>query len=94
MRLVGREQLQQFLVSHSDARDWISAWVLEVEMASWKTPQDVKERYRAASFLQQNKVIFNVKGNRYRLEARIAYKTGVVAVEWVGTHAEYSKRHR
>jgi mRNA interferase HigB len=94
MRLVGREKLKQFSASHTDARDWISGWVAEVEIASWKMPQDVKDRYRIVSFLEQNKVIFNVKGNRYRLEVRIAYKSGVVTVDWIGTHAEYSKRYR
>jgi len=55
---------------------------------------DIKERYRSASFLADNTVIFNVKGNSFRLEVRIAYKTQVLSVTWVGTHAEYDRHNR
>lgn len=58
----------------------------------WEGLQDIKDSYVAASFLPDNLVIFNVKGNRYRLEVQIAYRTGVVVIRWIGTHAEYTKR--
>ena len=59
----------------------------------WSTPQDVKESYASASFLADRIVIFNVKGNRYRLGVQVAYNTGVVVVRWAGTHADYTKRY-
>lgn len=92
MRLVGREKLDEFVGAHADARAWIENWIADVESARWLTPQDVKNCYASASFLAERHVIFNVKGNRYRLEVQIAFNTGIVVVRWVGTHADYSKR--
>lgn len=93
MRLVGREKLDEFSGAHTDARSWIANWIADTEAAAWKTPQDIKSGYASASFLAGNVVIFNVKGNNYRLEVQVAYKTGIVVVRWVGTHAEYTKRN-
>lgn len=94
MKVIGREKLHSFCSKHADARQWIEAWLSEVEDSSWATPTDIKRRYAAASILEGNQVIFNVKGNTYRLEATVAYKTGVVVVTWIGTHAEYDRRNR
>jgi len=92
MRIVGRDELAGFSSVHADAREWIANWLADAEAARWQTPQEIKRSYASASFLPHNLVIFNVKGNRYRLEVQIAYQTGVVVVRWVGTHAEYTKR--
>ena len=92
MRLVGRNRLDELIKTHADARAWIENWIADVEAEQWRTPQDIKERYASASFLADRVVIFNVKGNRYRLEVQVAYNTGVVVVRWMGTHAEYTKR--
>jgi mRNA interferase HigB len=93
MRLVGREKLDQFCIAHADCRKWIAAWIGEVESAQWHSPHDIKEKYASASILERNVVIFNVRGNEYRLVTVVAYQVGVVAVEWIGTHAEYSKKY-
>ncbi|CAD7855214.1 MAG: hypothetical protein [Olavius algarvensis Gamma 1 endosymbiont] len=58
----------------------------------WRTPQDIKNRYRSVDFLTGNRVIFNLKGNHYRLVVRVRYQNGMVVIEWVGTHAEYDKK--
>lgn len=94
MTLIGREQLKQFTQKHANARSWIEAWLAEVESVKWRETQDIKERYAKASFLSDNVVIFDVKGSDYRLEVQVAYKTGKVIVKWVGTHAEYNRRHK
>lgn len=94
MRVLGRERLEFFCGKHSDARRWIEHWLADVEVSAWTTPQQVRNRYSSASFLAGGMVIFNVKGNAYRLEVAIAYRTGTVAVEWIGTHREYDKRNR
>ena len=91
MRLVGREKLDAFAAKHSDARSWLENWIADVELSKWKTPQDIKDKYSTASFLAGNVAIFNVKGNRYRLEVLVAYATGVLVVQRIETHAEYSK---
>ncbi len=92
MRIVGRNKLDDFAGAHADARSWIENWIADTEAARWRAPQDIKNLYSSASFLAGNVVIFNVKGNRYRLEVQVAYNTGVVVVRWMGTHAEYTKR--
>ena len=92
MLIVGRQQLHEFVGAHADARSWIENWVADTEQAKWRTPQDIKNAYSSASFLGGNVVIFNVKGNHYRLEVQVTYNTHVVIVRWAGTHAEYTKR--
>lgn len=91
MQLLGLIKLEDFKCTHANARGPLDAWRLEVERARWTGPQDVKSRYPSASFLADNKVIFNIKGNTYRLVIKAKYKNGVILIEWVGTHAEYDK---
>jgi mRNA interferase HigB len=94
VRIAGRERLELFCGKHADARPWIEHWLADVGSAAWRTPRDVRERYSSASFLPGGLVIFNVKGNAYRLEIAVAYRTGVVSVQWAGTHREYDKRNK
>lgn len=94
MKVLGREVLERFARKHSDARRWIENWLADVESATWKTPQDIRRRYASASFLPAGVVIFNVKGNAYRVEVAVAYRTGVVAIEWIGTHRDYDERNK
>jgi mRNA interferase HigB len=61
----------------------------EAEDARWQSPADIKARYRSADFLPGNRVVFNIKGNHYRLVVKIHYNTGVVYIRFVGTHEEY-----
>lgn len=91
MTLVGRHLLTAFMQRHADVRGPLSAWVAEVEEAAWTGPADIKVRYPSASFLSDNEVIFNIKGNRYRLKVFVAYATQSVIVQNVGTHAEYDR---
>lgn len=93
MRLAGRSVLHDFVNKHADARGPIAAWVAEVEAAAWKTPADLKSRYASASFLANNRVVFNIKGNTYRLVVVVVYVAQSVVVEWAGSHAEYTKRY-
>ena len=92
MRIAGRQKLDDFVSAHADARSWIENWIADTEKARWPTSQDIKSVYASASFLGGNVVIFNVKGNRYRLEVLVSYNTGVIVIRWAGTHAEYSKQ--
>lgn len=94
MKVVGRDILDRFCAKHADARRWIENWLSDARDAAWARSQDIKDRYASASFLAANTVIFNVKGNDYRLEVICAYRTSVVVVKWAGTHAEYDERNR
>jgi mRNA interferase HigB len=92
MQLVGQLLLDAFRRTHADSRGPLDAWQLEVEAASWIGPQIIKDRYPSASFLADNRVIFNIKGNNYRLVVKARYQNGIVLIEWIGTHAEYDKK--
>jgi mRNA interferase HigB len=92
MRLVGKQQLDNFGERHADVRLPLAAWILEVEEVEWSGSADIKARFPSASFLSENRVIFNIKGNKYRIEVKVSYEVKVVLVMWIGTHAEYSKR--
>ncbi len=89
MKVVGRQRIEDLCARYPEAAGRLSAWLLEAERAEWKTPADVKSRYPAASFLGENRVVFNIGGNRFRLLVKIAYRTQIVSIERVGTHADY-----
>ena len=92
MKLLGLPVLEKFKQSHADARGPLDAWRALVERETWRTTHDIRQRYGSADFLPENRVIFNIKGNHYRLVIKVQYRNGLVLVEWVGTHAEYSKK--
>lgn len=94
MKVVGRSRLDAFLKRHADARRWIECWLTDAEAVTWCTPHDIRAQYSSASFIHPNIVIFNVKGNSYRLETTVAYKSQTIVVNWIGTHAEYNQRNR
>jgi len=92
MRVLGRDKLDAFGREHARAKKALDAWFQEAKNSTWKTTQDIKNRYRSADFLANNRVIFNIKGNHYRLVVKVHYQNGIVVIEWVGTHAEYDKK--
>ena len=91
MQLVGLIKLDAFKKSHADSRGPLDAWQAEVQAVQWNGPQDVKDRYPSASFLADNRVIFNIKGNTYRLGVKVRYQNGLMLIEWIGTPADYDK---
>ena len=91
MKVHGLKELDEFCKKHPVARSWIQVWLADAKGARWTCSHDIRHRYATASFLGTNVVIFNVKGNDYRMVTRVAYKMGIVVVNWVGTHAAYSK---
>lgn len=93
MRITGREHLKNFCTKHPDCRSWINNWVADTEAVKWRHPQDIKDRHVSASFLPDNVVIFNVRGNEYRLAVRVAYLTSTVVILWIGKHADYTKKY-
>ena len=73
------------------ARSQYEAWREIVSRAEWHTPEEIKASYPKASILKASRVVFNVKGNDYRLVARLQYQAGVLAIRFFGTHAEYDE---
>lgn len=92
MNVISRRVVDNFIKKHADAKASLLSWYREARSANWQTSQDIKERYPSASFLQNNTVIFNIGGNKYRLVTKIAYHTKTVFIKWIGTHAEYNKQ--
>ena len=80
MQLVNIPILEALKASHADARGALDAWRTEVEKATWLSPQDIKDRYVTASFLSGNRVIFNIKGNSYRLVVKVRFQNGIRCV--------------
>ena len=78
-----------FWEKYREAEQPLKAWHDEVLRAIWKRPTDIKAQYRNASILKNRRVVFNVKGNDYRLVVAVAYRVGVVYVKFVGTRAQY-----
>ena len=94
MKIIGLSLLQAFIKQYPETKKWIENWIADVRSAKWLSSHDIKQRYSSASFLAQNVVIFNVKGKNYRLQVNVAYKNGVVVIDWIGTHADYTKRSK
>jgi mRNA interferase HigB len=91
MRIIAKSTLQTFWRRHPDAEGPLLAWYREVEKEDWAGPSDVKNKYSSASFIKGNRIVFNIKGNDYRLIIKTNYKYRVVYVRFVGTHADYDK---
>ncbi len=91
MKILGWPEVENFCRKHADAREPFDAWKCEVEDANWGTINELKARYPSASILKNNRIVFNIKHNKYRLKVRVTLKLGQVWIQKVGTHAEYSK---
>lgn len=91
MRIISRRTLREYWQTHPDAKQPLQAWYTNVKRADWKTPNDVKVSYRNASFVANNRVIFNIKGNSYRLVVAINYEFRIVYIRFIGTHQEYDR---
>lgn len=91
MKVFGREIIEQLGKKHADARSASSEWLQEVCEAQWEKRADISERFASASFLPDKVVIFNIKGNRYRIAVKVAYNTKSVYILQAGTHQEYDR---
>lgn len=91
VRIIKRNALEQAWTKYRDAEQPLRAWYSEAEKADWSGPDDIRARYRAASVVGDERVVFNIKGNVYRLVVAINYKARIVFIKFFGTHAEYDK---
>lgn len=93
MRVVAKRTLTEFWSQpdYADAEGALTSWYDEACKANWKTPQDIKNHYRNASICTNHRVVFNITGNKYRLVVEIQYRTGIVWVNFIGTHEQYNK---
>jgi mRNA interferase HigB len=91
MRVIALSALRDFWTRHPQAETPLRVWYAEAGRADWKSPADIKVAHRNASFLANNRVVFNIKGNDYRLVAAVHYNRSMMFIRFVGTHAEYDR---
>ena len=89
MRVIAVSHLRAFWEKHPEAEQPLRAWVKAVGAARWKRPSDIAAQFTAASVLKRRRVVFNIKGNDYRLIVAVAYRFEAVYVKFIGTHREY-----
>ncbi|TRZ64438.1 MAG: type II toxin-antitoxin system HigB family toxin [Rhodocyclaceae bacterium] len=89
MNIVAVKILREFWKQFPDSEQHLKAWVDEIKKAKWRQPADIKEKYRNASILKYRRVVFNIKGNDYRLVVSVAYRFEAVYVKFIGTHKQY-----
>jgi mRNA interferase HigB len=91
VRVIAKKTLRLFWEKHEDCEQQLKTWYDEAATAQWISPRDIKRMYPSASFLQGNRVVFNIKGNSYRLIVRINYKYQMVWIRFIGTHTAYDR---
>src|SRR5579872_3068610 len=97
MRIIARRTLREFansLIGHKDqpaVKAALDAWFDEVKKAQWRNTAEVKRSYATASIVSRDRIVFNVKGNAYRLVVAIDFEKGIVWIKWIGTHKNYDR---
>ena len=93
MHIISKRPLREFweIPHYRDAEQHLKAWFAEAKSAEWETPQDVKTKYGSASIIGDNRAVFNIAGNKYRLVVKFHYDKAIGYVRFVGTHDEYDK---
>lgn len=91
MRIISKKALIEFWKKHADSEQQLKTWFHETSKATWENFNQIKSAYPSASLLADNRVVFNIKGNSYRLIVKINFNYQIIWIRFVGTHAEYDK---
>ena len=91
MRVIAKRTLRDFWTNHADCEQQLTAWYRETEKSEFKNLNELKIEYPSASILTDNRIVFNIKGNRYRLIVKFNFEYQICWIRFVGTHAEYDK---
>jgi mRNA interferase HigB len=97
MRIIARRTLREFVATRIGHRDQgalksaLDAWFHEAQSAQWRSSAELRELYATASIVSADRVVFNIKGNYYRLVAAVDYEKGIVWIKWLGTHKDYDQ---
>ncbi len=91
MRVIAKSAIKKFWEqpAYRDAKGPLESWYEEAIKANWPSPQAIKAQYRNASICSNNRVVFNIGGNKYRLVVEIQYRAGIAWIKFIGTHAQY-----
>jgi mRNA interferase HigB len=90
-RIFSKSTLREFWESHPDSEQYLKTWHDTAMNSNWKTPIDVKQAYANASILKEGRIVFNIKGNNYRLVAKFNFEKQWIFIRFIGTHMEYDK---
>lgn len=91
MRVIAKAILRNFWNKHPDIEQQLKSWYLEASKSAWKKPDDIKKEYPSASFIGNDRIVFNIKGNNYRLIVKINYQYQMIWIRFIGTHSEYDR---
>lgn len=91
MRIIAKKTLRDFWERYPDAEDALQAWYHDAKQATWHSPNDIRRVYATARIIANNRVVFNIRGNHYRLIVAINYAVGIVYIRFIGTHKEYDQ---
>lgn len=91
MRIIAKKALRDFWHIYTDSEQQLKSWFQEVNKALWKNPNQIKKEYPSASILNDNRIVFNIKGNTYRLIVKVNYDYQIVWIRFIGTHAQYDR---
>jgi len=97
MRIIARRTLREFVEARAGHRDQqalkaaLDAWFDEVRQAKWSSTADVKRLYASASIVSSDRLVFNIRGNSYRLVVAVDFEKGIVWIKWLGTHRDYDR---
>ena len=91
MNIVAFRTLRAFYEKHEDCEAQLKTWYKKTVSVNWKSPKEIKIDYPSASIIADNRIVFNIKGNEYRLIVKFNYKYGWAWIRFIGTHAQYDK---
>ena len=91
MNVISYKAISHYCQTNANAEQALKTWFKTVSKAEWKDLNELKKDYPAADYVGDNRIVFNIKGNHYRLVARVVFEYKRVMVKWIGTHAEYDK---
>ena len=90
-RIFAKSTIREFWEIHADSEQYLKTWYDTAKTADWKNPNDIKKVYASASILKDSRIVFNIKGNSYRLVAKFNFEKQWIFIRFIGTHAEYDR---
>lgn len=90
-RMIAKRTLKEFWELHSDAEQYLKTWYDIAKNSNWQSPNDVKKSFANANILKNSRVVFNIKGNSYRLVVKFNYEKQWAFIRFIGTHTDYDK---
>ncbi len=91
LRVIAKKPLREFWLKHADCEQQLKSWYRETEKSNWNDINELKVEYPSASILKENRIVYNIKGNQYRLIVKINFEFQICWIRFIGTHAQYDK---